>query len=167
MKHKNGFIIATVVLLITWGAPALASASVNVGESLQAAVDAAADGSLILVEPGTHRISNLTISGKGITLRSVGGPESTILLIDPLAAERDGLHGIGLEFTPHSGNQSTIEGFTLTYGAGYNGKGGGVACVGSSPTIKDNIIIPDIKQIYRDTGTIILNCSQAFFKYFG
>jgi hypothetical protein len=157
MTRKSGFILTVTALLVALNAIAMAADSVKVGESLQAAIDAAADGGLILVEPGTHRVSNLTISGKGITLRSVEGPESTILRIDPLAAERDGLRGIGLVFTPHSGNQSTIEGFTLT-----DATQGAAKIDGASPKFKNCLFIDNMSYIYRGAACRVANGSPSF-----
>jgi Bacterial TSP3 repeat len=150
MMRKKGLILIAVVLLAISSTTAVAADPVKVGESLQAAVDAAADGSVILVEPGTHQVSNLTISGKGITLRALAGPETTILSIS-------GSHSIGLVFDPRTGNQSTIEGFTLT-----KATWSAVKIDGASPNFKNCLFIDNMSYIYRGAACRVSNGSPSF-----
>lgn len=145
MKRKNGFILIVTVLLVTLGTTIMAAAAVKEGDSLQVAVDSAADGELILVEAGTHQISSLTISGKGITLRAVEGPDNTLLHFS----------GVGLVFTPHSGNQSTIEGFTLT-----DATQSAVKIDGASPKFKNCFFLDNMSYIYRGAACRVTNGSM-------
>jgi parallel beta-helix repeat protein len=59
-------------------APAGTSTEVHPGQSIQAAIDAAAPGTTILIDPGTYRQS-VTVAKPGITLAGKGGPGSVVL----------------------------------------------------------------------------------------
>jgi hypothetical protein len=77
--------------------------------SIQAAIDATASGSLLVVCPGTYD-ENLDFHGKALHLRSAQGPWETVV------------HGGGrapvVTFASGEGFGSVLEGFTLTGGAG-------------------------------------------------
>jgi Right handed beta helix region len=98
---------------------------VNPGESIQAAIESAADGDTVVVLPGVYA-ENLNLRGKAITLISEAGADSTII------------DGWGLTVvTMNSGEDSRtiIDGFTLQYG--YEG----VYCGnGVSPEVRNCVI---------------------------
>lgn len=101
--------------------------------SIQAAIAAVANGSEIVVRPGTY-FEHLVFLGKTIVVRSEAGPESTVL---------DG-GGVGsvVVFRSGEGPATRIEGFTITNGGGSPGAGGaGVLVESSSPTIRGNRIV--------------------------
>jgi parallel beta-helix repeat protein len=113
--------------------------------TIQAAINAAAHGDTIIVEPGTY-VENIDFLGKAITVKSEEGPDDTVIdggqPIDPD-------YGSVVLFQSWEGNDSVLEGFTLTNGTGtlydFQGLlmflGGGISCRNhSSPTIRDNII---------------------------
>ena len=106
--------------------------------TIQGGIDAAVDGNIVLVGPGTYTGTNIEVInplGKLITIRSSAGPEVTI--IDAEGARR------GVTFETGEGPDTIIEGFTITGGTGgpQGNYGGGVNCSNSSsPTIKDCII---------------------------
>ena len=93
------------------------------------AINALKDGDIIYVNNGTYT-ENIDFNGKAITLRSVNGPENTII---------DG-NGNGVVVTMDSGEDenSILYGFTIRNGMDY--KGGGVHIDGSSPIIRNCII---------------------------
>ncbi len=98
--------------------------------TIQAGIDAAVDRDEVLVCPGTYTgpdNRDLDFAGKAITVRSTGGPATTI--IDCQGAGR------GFHFHSGEGPASVVEGFTITNGSADNG--GGISCEGSSPTITD------------------------------
>ncbi|MHC4944233.1 MAG: hypothetical protein ACYTG7_14560 [Planctomycetota bacterium] len=97
--------------------------------SIQAAIDAAADGDTVLVAPGTY-FENINFFGKAITVTSKEGAASTV--IDGNEAGRV------VTFRSGEGPDSVLRGFSITNGRGY--RGGGIICMSSSPTITDNII---------------------------
>ena len=82
-SRQRTFAIALGVVAVTLGVVAPASASggvVRPGESIQAAIDAAAAGATVRVAAGEFR-ENLTITTDGITLRGAGsGRHGTVLL---------------------------------------------------------------------------------------
>jgi hypothetical protein len=109
--------------------------------TIQAAINAAANGDTVLVAPGTYR-ENINFMGKAITVTSSGGAQVTIV---------DG-GGTGPVVTFASGETaaSVLNGFTLTNGNAANtfpNSGGGIAIQGvspTSPTITNNVISQNI-----------------------
>lgn len=110
------------------------SATINIPAdypTIQAGIDAAGNTDTVLVAPGTY-YENINLTGKSIILQSNG------------ATIDGGKKGSVVTFT---GNMpSVLDGFTITNGIGathgsVNYAGGGIYCVGSSPNIKNNIII--------------------------
>src|SRR5438105_6828191 len=102
--------------------------------TIQAAINAAANGDTVLVAPGTYR-ENINFMGKAITVTSSGGPSVTT--IDGGAA------GSVVTFTSNEGTNSVLSGFTITNGLGSdngNGNGGGINIYSASPTVKGNVI---------------------------
>jgi hypothetical protein len=106
--------------------------------TIQEAIDAANDGDQIIVAPGTYQ-ENIDFKGKGITVKSAQGPEDTVI--------DGGGAGSVVTFSSGEGRESVIEGFSIINGAGtanpdanINVGGGGILCVSSSPTIKNNHI---------------------------
>jgi len=98
--------------------------------SIQAAIDAAADGDIDIVRPGVYS-ENIDFTGKAIHLRSKRGPYFTH--IDGNSA------GTVVSFLNQEDGSSVLEGFTITNGDG--SYGGGIFCEnGSSPLIRNNII---------------------------
>jgi hypothetical protein len=116
--------------------------------NIQEGINASANGDTVLVAPGTYR-ENINLNGHNIMLGSLflcTGDTSFIAstIIDGNSA--------GSVITISSGENSTmtIIGFTITNGM--NPNGGGVYCIDSSPTIRDNIIVNNIT-----SGTIFSN----------
>ncbi|MFH2002056.1 MAG: right-handed parallel beta-helix repeat-containing protein [Planctomycetota bacterium] len=98
--------------------------------SIMLAIHAAEDYWVILVNRGTY-YEHIDFQGKNLTLKSIGGPEHTVL---------DGkqsdcvvrIHG-------GEGREAILDGFTITNGKKY--AGGGILIYGeSSPTIRNNVI---------------------------
>ena len=101
--------------------------------TIQAGINAAANGDTVLVAPGIYR-EIINFSGKAITVTSSGGASVTII---------DGRQqGSVVTFSTRETNSSVLNGFTLQNGnaAGSPPEGGGVACYFTSPTITNNII---------------------------
>ena len=128
MRHICTSIVATLVLAGT-----TLAATINVPAdytTIQAAVDAASGGDVILVAPGTYTGTGnevVDMLGKAITIRATGTPEQTII------------HGGGarrvITCSSGEGADTIIEGFTITGGSASTG--GGIYCSYSSPTITD------------------------------
>ena len=108
--------------------------------TLQAGIDAAEHGDVVLVAPGTYRGAgnkNLAFDGKRVILRAVGGPD--LCIID---CERSGR---GFNFVAGETRETIVEGFTITngyvrLGEPGGGAGGGIMMRGAGPTIVNCII---------------------------
>lgn len=104
--------------------------------SIQEQIDAAVDGDIILIEPGTY-VENINFNGKNIEVHSMGGPEVTII---------DGnQNGSCVQIVNGEDSTAVLDGFTLTNGSGYQGLtvwigGGLVVTNGSHPTLLNLII---------------------------
>src|SRR5262249_10101936 len=98
--------------------------------TIQAAIDAAANGDTVLVSPGTY-VEQIDFRGKAITVASESGPATTTI----------NANGAGSVVTFRSGESrsSLLTGFTVTGGSNLYG-GAGVLVSGSSPTIRGNDI---------------------------
>jgi len=95
--------------------------------TIQAAIDAAADGDEVRVAPGTY-VENVDFAGKAILLAGAGS--ETVL--------RGTGSGSVVTVDSGEGPDSILDGFTITGGDAV--MGGGVRVAGSSPTIRRNVI---------------------------
>ena len=162
----------TLVLLIhtVLVYPALA-ATIHVPSdqpTIQAGIDAAVDGDLVLVTPGTY-VENIVFYGKTITVQSEAGADATV--IDGSNCTFGEGYCSVVSFIFGEMEESAIDGFTIQSGSGSdtpewpgNGGGGGICCKNSSPTIA-NFIIRDNYADYVGGGIycygsspIISNC---------
>jgi hypothetical protein len=98
--------------------------------TVQAAINASANGDTVEVAPGTYT-ENIRFNGKAIRLVSQSGPASTI--IEPAA------FGSLVTLQNNETTTSILEGFTLRNGRG--SLGGAMELFNASPTIRDNIFI--------------------------
>lgn len=103
--------------------------------TIQSAIDAAADGDLVLVEPGTYR-ERIDLSGKSISVIAPGGPTTTTI-------DAEGL-GTTVRILGNEDSSTVLSGFTITGGdieAGEVYGGSGIRCSWTSyPLIIGNII---------------------------
>jgi hypothetical protein len=121
---KSIFLSFSTVLLM-WGTGALA-AELRVPSqysSIQAAIDAAGPGDVVLVADGTYT-ENLTVE-KTITIKSEKGAGACV--IDSAGS------GGGVTFRGAGANGAVLSGFTIT--GGNASKGGAIACYQASPII--------------------------------
>lgn len=98
--------------------------------SIQAALNAAAEGQTVWVGPGHYPEFGLTMLGKGLILASTDGHQATV--IDAQSK------GSVLLFNQGEDNTSVVRGFTLT--GGLAEKGGAVLSVGASPVLETCVI---------------------------
>jgi len=101
--------------------------------TIQAAIDAAADGDVIIVSPGRY-IENINFLGKGITLQSTNPEDKGIVA----ATIIDG-NQAGSCVTIANARECALLGLTLTNGS-TDDYGGGVCCYGTPARIANNLI---------------------------
>lgn len=100
---------ASMVLLVTTGAHALTRVVPDHFSTIQGAIAASGQfGDTVLVRPGTYR-EHLDFLGKDVVLRSVAGPETTIV-------DAAGL-GASVVYLAGCGETARLEGFTLRGGS--------------------------------------------------
>lgn len=147
MRTEKVFGAVLVSFLAAFSVCAGAQLNVGAGESyttIQSAINDANDFDVVVVAAGVYK-ENINFGGKAITLRS-GDPVSRQSIASTVI---DGnFAGSCVVFNTGEGNDSVLDGFTLTNGTGnyashsvhgttYNGPaGGGVYCMNSSPTVR-------------------------------
>jgi subtilisin family serine protease len=109
--------------------------------TIQAAIDAALPGEIVLVADGIYcgqGFRDLDFSGKAITIKSEHGPENCMIDCQGSADEPH----YGLYFHNSEDANSVLSGFTITggYAEYVEYIGGGIICDGSSPTIENCIL---------------------------
>ncbi|MEM7228398.1 MAG: choice-of-anchor Q domain-containing protein [Planctomycetota bacterium] len=102
--------------------------------SIQAAINASADGDEVVVAPGVYNES-VNLMGKGIVVRGAEGAEATTI-------DATGWNNACMRITSGEGADTVIEGFTFTGGTGDTSiwgttTGGGISMSSSSPSIRD------------------------------
>ncbi|MFC1889216.1 nitrous oxide reductase family maturation protein NosD [Thermodesulfobacteriota bacterium] len=126
-------LLISVIVLFTFAPWATFADTIHVPAdqpTIQAGIDAAVRGDIVLVAPGTY-FENITFRGKKISVQGEAGVEETII---------DGNNtGSVVRFWRGETEDSLIKGFTIR-----NGRfalGGGISCVFASPMISDCKII--------------------------
>ncbi len=130
-------VLAWVLLSTAGGSAEAADVIVNSGQSIQAAIQAAAPGDRILVQPGTF-LEAIDFLGKAIEVIGVGGPTSTIL-------DATGSNASVVRFGSGETPLSVLRGFTVTGGTGSSGGssfgGGGILVHGGADPRVENCLI--------------------------
>ena len=120
--------------------------------TIQEAVNAAVDGNIIIIEPGTYQEHDIDFLGKAITVMS-NDPEDSVTV---RATVVDG-DSMGAVFLFQSGEDSTsiLAGLTITGGSDWSR--GAVSCENSSPEIYHNNITDNYSNGIRcnDSSSII------------
>jgi predicted outer membrane repeat protein len=108
--------------------------------TIQAAIDAAGNGDVILLYPGTYTGAgnrDIDFKGKRITIRSTNPDDWSVVsatMIDCQGSQSN--QHRGFYFHTSETNQSILAGITMTNGYLYNtGSGGAICCRIASPTI--------------------------------
>jgi len=133
--HHLPRLLFSALVLAAMAVSASAASTIRVPAdhpTISAAIADAQDGDVILVSPGVYP-EQIDFSGKNIVIRSITGPETTIL-------DGQGLHTVVL-FVGGEGPSARLDGFTVRNGRGVEVEyAGGIWCRNSSPTIANCII---------------------------
>jgi hypothetical protein len=133
---RNAFILGAGGALAL--ACAASAATINVPTdftTIQAAIDSASNGDVILVAPGTYNEA-IDFNGRTITIRSTGGPQLTTI-------DATGQDTSVVTVASFEGAATKLEGFTLTGGVGTDAgsrRGGAVYVFDSELTIQSCIM---------------------------
>ena len=140
--------LGVLLLVLVTVASAAFARTINVptGQpTIQAAINAAANGDVVVVAKGTYH-QRINFSGKAITVRSTNPADKTVVAATIIDGSK-----MGSVVTFKSGEPAgaALRGFTVTNGRGtgllfgvndWEYYGGGVYCENSSPTLANNII---------------------------
>ncbi len=125
-------IVFTALIIFAFSANLSLAATILVPSeqsTIQAGIDAAIDGDLVLVEPGTY-VENIDFLGKAIVLQSESGAYVTVI---------DGNQtGSVVTFISMETDDAVIDGFTIRNGSTFYG--GGITCGLSFPIITNCVI---------------------------
>src|SRR6185503_6459352 len=142
---------------------------------IQLALDLASDGDTVLVVPGEYLLSRpLDLNRlhlpampgsppvkKNLVLRAPGGPDQTILWMSD--QPEDPRRGCVVIFQKGEGPGTVLEGFTIAGGRGTDvggfPVGGGVLCLGSSPTLRNLAVTENEGGVYVRGGAPVLSDS--------
>ncbi|MEI6499744.1 MAG: right-handed parallel beta-helix repeat-containing protein [Armatimonadota bacterium] len=153
MMNSRPVVVLALAALLVVAAGSLASATTrNVpGQyaTIQAAINAAANGDVVVVAKGTYR-ENIDFKGKAITVRSSDPTSAAVVAATIIDGQKK---GSVVSFKTAEKSTSVLKGLTITNGSGTTLKivggvfaglttnlGGGIDCNGSSPTISGNVI---------------------------
>lgn len=129
--------------------------------TIQAAINAASDGDVVVVAPGVYRGEgnhDIDFMGKAITVTSADGAGQTVIDLAPLTVPPQEVRQSRRGFLFHRGEtaRSVLKGFTIRGGRVYGDlpaegdawqtgtkipAGGGIYCEGASPTIVGSVIV--------------------------
>jgi len=130
--------------------------------TIQSAINNASDGDTIWVADGRYtgtENKNIDFKGKAITVKSENGPDNCIIDCQS--------QGFGFYFRMGEGLNSVLDGFTIWNG-NVSGRGGGIYCDQSSPTIINCIFSDNTAGQYgggmynfNNSNPLLINCLFA------
>lgn len=139
-KFSRCFLLLVVLTSVSVEAQSILPVP-SVYPTIQEAIDAAADGNIVEVSPGTYQ-ENLVFLGKDITVRSTDG--AAVTCIDGSALTAGPTIGSVVRFVNGESSNAVLEGFKITGGSGTlaisPSVGGGIFISGAQPVIRDCVI---------------------------
>ena len=138
---------------VFWSAPSADAAEIlvpNQHPTIQAAINASANGDTIIVASGTYN-ELIRFFGKAVTLRSESGPATTII--------DGGQLGTTVKFANAETAATVLEGFTIRNGRA--AVGGGMYINSASPTIRDCVFVANTA-LDRGAGAAVVNGRPSF-----
>ncbi|MEM7309698.1 MAG: right-handed parallel beta-helix repeat-containing protein [Planctomycetota bacterium] len=115
--------------------------------TVQAGIDAAAPGDVVLIEAGQYLVNGLDTLGKELTLKGESGAAQTVL--------DGGLVGNILAVQNGEGADLVIEGLTFFRGLASTARGGALDVSGNAtPTIVDCVFDRNVRPVSGDSATI-------------
>lgn len=108
-----------------------AGTQANPFTSIQAGVNAAANGDTVLVLPGIY-VEMVNYMGRAVVVRSLAGPTLTTISASNL--------GTAVLFPQAAPGLSALVGFTVRDGVGDSGRAGGIHSEGASPIIANCVV---------------------------
>ena len=157
--------IALLLVLGTAASPGATTWVVDQGGggnfvTIQEAIEAAITGDEIIVHPGTY-FEQVDFMGKDLWIHSSAGPSATTIDAADL--------GSCVAFVTGETLDASLEGFTLTHGAGtyYEGftRGGAVFCKGARCTLRECLFTDNEAynagglQVMEDAGADVFDCT--------
>ena len=143
MRFLVSIFLVTPYLILAGSIDPALSSTIHVPSdepSIQAGIETAVDGDVVLVAPGTY-VENVDLLGKAITLRSDEDGDPLTHDTASGATVMDGARsGAVLSFRTGETCDTLVEGFTIRNGSGVLidsvTYGGGIVCDAASPTIR-------------------------------
>jgi hypothetical protein len=128
--------------------------------TIQQGIDAAIAGDEVMVRDGTYLLTAaIDFKGKAITVRSENGPGGCVL---------DGQQQTRVVyFHGNESSSSVLQGLTVQNGRTEDGRGGGIYCDSSSPTITGCVVRLNVASSATEAfgGGIYCNSSSAIITY--
>jgi parallel beta-helix repeat protein len=165
-RNPLGSLLGLSALLMSVWPLAAQAADIHVPAdqpTIQAGINAAGNGDVVLVANGTYTGSgnkNLNFNGKAITVRSESN-DPTLCIIDCQRSEG------GFSFTRGETAASILSGFTIQNGkpttTGLITSGNGMRCLSSSPTVTNCILAGNSEYeggciLLQDSSATVTNC---------
>ena len=163
MKSSLSKSISLVVFIIAVVCQSVLAGIIQVPKdqaTIQAGIDAAADGDTVLVADGLYMgvgNVNLDFKGKSITVKSASGADKCMIDCQKVTQTR------GFIFRHQETKDAIVSGFTIRNGNFKGDNGGGIHCSDASPTIISCILTENVAEagggIFCDNAfTIIIDC---------
>jgi predicted outer membrane repeat protein len=181
-SNLRSYLGISIFLLVVAGSAQAATITVGLGINngydfidIQAGIDAAVDGDMVLVAPGEYVITvPITFRGKAITAKSEAGLDGTTIRMD---TPTDTNRGSVVVFENNETDASVLDGFTITGGMGcrllftkvgeaprFWWQGGGILFNASSGTVRNCAIAQNRAEaggavmVVSGSSAILKNC---------